>query len=144
VTPPPDSHPRLRLLRRLFLLACVLAWAGALTASHIPGPDLPEIHVSDKTLHVTGFLILTTLFWLTLSLHGRRRLGRIAIILLVMPVYAALDELTQPWFLRTADVHDWLADMIGALCALTILELAAAVLASNTSRDSVDGPDPRV
>lgn len=139
MTPPPEPypHPRLRLLRRLALFACVLAWACALTASHIPGPNLPDLRVGDKSLHLAGFLVLTSLFWLTLAGHGRRRAGRIALILLVMPLYAALDELTQPWFLRTADVHDWLADMAGAICALVVAEAAMAVLGRRGCSDSL-------
>jgi len=129
VTGPGLSHPPSLLgrWRRLVLAACIIAWAGALAASHVPPADLPEIHVGDKTLHVCGFFVLTGLFWLTLALYGRRRLGRAALVLLVMPLYAALDELTQPWFRRTADVHDWLADAAGAALALLVAEAAAAI-----------------
>jgi VanZ family protein len=140
----PSASARLPLLgrsRRWVLGACVLAWTGALVSSHAPAPRLPEIGVGDKGLHVAGFLVLTGLFWLTLAAHGRRRLARIAFVFPIMPLYAALDELTQPWFGRTCDLGDWLADAVGAACALALAELVGALVfrpqtAPESPRDS--------
>lgn len=115
---------RLRRFRKWILLACVVAWTGALTASHLPPQDIPQTGVSDKSLHFVGFFGLAGAFWLTLAGYGRRTPVRVVLVLLIMPAYAAFDELTQRYFQRTADFGDWTWDVIGTAAALLFAEIA--------------------
>jgi len=117
-----DMAEFLRRNRRWVLAACLFALACAFAASHIPAPDMPDIGVGDKRLHLAGFFGLGTLFWATLAAFGRRRWTRAALVLTVLPAYAALDELTQPYFRRSCDFHDWCFDLVGTLCALLLAE----------------------
>jgi VanZ family protein len=110
------------------LIILVIAWLGAITSTHIALPEFPRVEVSDKTLHVGGFSGLTMLFVLTLLAWRRRRIWRIAMTLTLLPAYAALDELTQPYFHRTCDIHDWLSDMAGMLIALAACETLIALV----------------
>ena len=69
------------------------------------------------------------LFWLTLTLYGRGGIARLLLVALVLSAYAAIDELTQPWFRRTADLEDWMVDSVGIVIALSVAEVSAAARA---------------
>ena len=128
----------LRRKKKWVRAACAAAWVCAFTASHIPGPKMPELNVGDKDLHLVGFLGLAGLFWATLAGFGCRRWPRVALVLTVLPAYAAFDELTQPYFQRTADVKDWAFDVLGTVCALALAEVVLWV-ASRRSAGSREG-----
>ena len=123
------SGARQRLpARRILMCVCVGLWIGAAVATHIP-PSGPLPAGPDLALHGGGFLTLTCVFWLTLRAYGHPRRRRVRWVLLVMPVYSGLDELTQPWFGRDAAWADWAADLVGASLALIVLELIHRALA---------------
>ena len=111
--------------RRLILSACLIAWSGALIATHIPAAHLPRAGVSDKVLHAAGYFIISGLFWLTLWAYGVTGAKRIGLIFFTMLAYAAIDEITQPLVGRDNSLGDWLADVTGTIIALILLELLA-------------------
>jgi VanZ family protein len=94
--------------------------------SHLRPEDLPHFQASDKALHGTGFFVLASLLWLTLRGFGKSLPTCLIAPIVNLAVYGALDELTQPYFNRTADIHDWLSDMLGALVAVGAWTLLAA------------------
>ncbi len=112
-----------------------------MTASHIPAPDMPDIGVGDKRLHLAGFFGLGILLWATLAAFGRRRRTRVGLVLTVLPVYAALDELTQPYFQRSCDLTDWCFDLIGAVCALVLAEVVWWFLSRRVPRGGRRPPE---
>jgi VanZ family protein len=122
--PVPRSRWHVRLSRIAHALL-VVAWLGAFTLSHIPADRLRGVEVSDKTLHLVGFGGLTTLLWIVLIFRRRPLWQRIALVLATMPIYGALDELTQPLppFHRSCDIHDWLFDCLGVIVSLCVLEI---------------------
>jgi hypothetical protein len=110
-----DSFNRLvELFRRDFLLApaelalaAVLGWSLLLPAS---GPDLP----------VAGaVLLLAVLVWLHVRTQDTRRPSRLAIVLALLPLGAALYPQGLPW-----PIHSWLA----LPCAVALLPLVVAGL----------------
>ncbi|MGA2265743.1 MAG: VanZ family protein [Phycisphaerae bacterium] len=103
--------------RRLMVVACVLGWVAALVATHVPGQDLPEFHVSDKTLHVVGYFGLATLFWFALTAYGVRFGIRLTVVICVLVTYGAVDEITQAPFHRSPEVGDWVGDVVGIVLA---------------------------
>ena len=112
-----------RGLRLAALVICIAAWIGAFVATHSPLPaPPPEMHVSDKTLHVAGYFALSSIFWLTLLAHGKAGKVRTLATGIVMSAYGALDEVTQPMFNRFASVDDWLADLCGIIIAVGLLQ----------------------
>jgi VanZ family protein len=116
--------------RRWILAGLILMWAAAFTTTHLPGPSLPKMHLSDKSLHAIGFFALSVTFLLTLRAYGVTRLRRDGLVLIVMPIYGAVDELTQglPFVGRTTDVRDWLFDIIGIAIALAVWEGIALLI----------------
>ncbi len=118
------SYPRWARRTAGWMLAT--AWAAALVATHVPLSGVGPMRTSDKVLHVIGYMGLGGLFWLTRRLHGRSIARRGLVVLPVLMLYGALDELTQPRFGRSADIIDWLADVTGIAMAVIVCELATA------------------
>ncbi len=111
-----------RTIRHLILGTFVLFWILAFVLTHVPGNDLPEFRLGDKWLHLIGFLGLGTMLLATLTSYRLTRFARLATMLAVLPIYAALDELTQPPFHRSCDFLDWTFDVLGVLAAALLVE----------------------
>jgi VanZ family protein len=116
------DHPRLHRWRKMHLGMFIAAILGAFIATHTPPADLPTLPASDKTLHFVGFLVLGSLLLLTLASYRVSRLHRVGLVIGLLATYAMIDETTQPFFRRTCDINDWLADMTGAVAAVVIVE----------------------
>jgi VanZ family protein len=99
-----------------------------LTGTH--WPKLPRIDVpgKDKTLHVVAYAILAGLLLNVLAKGTRlaRGVQIAAAAVAIVAVAGALDEWTQPYFGRTCDLLDWLADMAGAASVSIAYLLATA------------------
>ncbi len=134
---------KLRSLRHVILIGFLLSWLGAFGASHIPLEQLPEFGASDKTLHLVGFFLLGTGFWLTMLAFGSPMSRRVVVIVSAMTIYAALDEITQPLVNRYAAFDDWLADVVGVIAAVVVLEAGRwLVTASGHRAQSRKRPSP--
>ena len=79
---------------------------------------------SDKTLHFVAYAILAGLLWACARLRGMASLRATLTVMGVVAVWAAVDEVTQPFFYRAAEPLDWVYDMMGAAIGCAI----AAVL----------------
>jgi VanZ family protein len=101
------------------------------SATHYPrpqeilgsGPGVP----SDKTMHVVAYFLLAGLAAATLLARGRWTAGRVAWLAVGLVLFAAVDELTQPFFSRFADRLDWVGDCAGI--ALGLGAVAVVVMA---------------
>ena len=114
-------------LRRVMFGLCVLVWIGAWVVTHTPEGDLPHPDWGDSALHGVGYAVLAGALWSTLWAYGLPGWRRAVWTLLAMLVYAAADEITQPFSGRTASLSDWAADVGGTLVSLAILEALAWV-----------------
>jgi len=115
----------LRILHRCryaLLSLLVLLWAGAFTLTHLPPPAVPNFHAGDKTLHLVGYAGLASAFGVTMLAFGVERRRRLMLLFAIMLTYGAVDELTQPWFGRTADIVDWLHNAAGVVIAAGVVE----------------------
>ena len=121
-------------------------WLLAFIATHLPKIPQSMGRVSDKTLHSVSFLILGGL--LSWVLHGRITglVRHAAIVLLIIAVYGAVDELLQIPVGRHCDFQDWIADMLGGIFGLALFHLTyriARLLGSRgASRDSATVDEP--
>jgi VanZ family protein len=99
-------------------------WMGAFTATHIPNSSIPQsIHdLGHITLHIIGFLGLSSWFILTLVAFNISPLRRIITVLLIMTIYAAIDEYTQQFFGRGTSLLEWFIDTCATIVALVIWE----------------------
>lgn len=115
---------RLTLRQKIIIVILSTYWVALLIATHIPLPKIIyQAHVSDKWLHFLSFMNLVFLLWFSFrpddKVHWRQRL--VWLLLLVVCVYGGLDELTQPYFGRTCDLFDFLANVAAIITGLLIV-----------------------
>jgi len=122
-----SRRSRLYRRRRVMLAVLIVLWLLAFTATHIPGTKLSGLPASATVLHMSGYFVLALVFCLTMIAYGTSRLHRLAVIIPVVIFYAAMDELTQPYFHRSAQFPDWLADIAGAGIAILLCEVIFAI-----------------
>lgn len=82
----------------------------------------------DKLLHMASYTVLGLLAMLAYGSRWRRPAnGVIAVfsLFIMLATWGILDEATQPFFGRAADVIDWAYDVVGV-----VLGLAAGLVAS--------------
>jgi len=102
-------------------------WLMEFAATHAPiSKEVEALPGSDKHLHLGAYCVLSALlmFWNGFRAAGEWR--RVATVVLILAIYAAVDELLQPLFSRDAELLDWAADLAGAMLG--------AVVAFGTSR----------
>lgn len=75
---------------------------------------------SDKTLHFVAYGILAGLLWACARLRGMAPARATLVVIGVVAVWAAVDEVTQPFFYRAAEPLDWVYDMAGAALGCVI------------------------
>jgi VanZ family protein len=105
------------IARRAIPLWILLAiyWSGIFLLTHVPGPKLPVVPLSDKIEHFLAFGALGGLLYLTLWANNRARTELAFIVLLIGLSYGAFDELTQalPFVQRDCNFLDFCADSAG-------------------------------
>jgi len=109
--------------QKLTIIFLIIYWIGFGILAHIPVPEIVyQARVSDKWLHFLAYLGLTFLLWFSIKPQEKVRLGSLPvwIIFLILVIYGGLDELTQPYFGRTRDFGDFLANVIGIAAGLII------------------------
>lgn len=101
----------------MWKVALFIYWGMCFALTHLPVPDVPTPSVPhlDKAIHFGMYLGLSILLNRNFPTLGVR-----ALVILVG--YAALDELTQPYFHRDADWLDGLADTLGILLGMLIVK----------------------
>jgi len=113
--------------QRTLALAALLAYTLVLVVgTHMPHPpqELAELAGSDKRLHFAAYFVLAGLAAANLALRGWFHWRAILTLACGLATFAALDEITQPWVGREADLRDWLADQFGMVCGLAAFALA--------------------
>lgn len=118
----------MKLLRRhkSVLLALGIYWPFIFWLTHIPVPALArQSGMSDKTMHVMAYFVLTFLVWFAVSPYEKVRWNRAkhGFVVLAVIVYAALDELLQSRVGRSAEIYDFAANCLGVVLALGVLSI---------------------
>jgi len=119
------------LIRRqkAVIAALVLYWPALFVLAHIPVPQVVRAaHVSDKSLHLLAYMILTFLLWSAVRPLEKVRWRKAAVwwILAVVLVYGVCDECLQYFVAsRSMDPMDYLADVAGTVTALAVLAVTS-------------------
>jgi VanZ family protein len=122
---PPSFRIKLLAWLTLLMYLCV-----AVTLTHMAHPPQEMEHFWDKELHACGYAAYGTLLYIALGLTWPRVRFMWLVPILIMAAFAAADELTQPYFGRDCDIHDWMADMVGVCSAVLILAILRALFAT--------------
>jgi len=133
-------------LRRFLrpLAGLTAAYTGVLVfATHYPKPEqlLGTNLPSDKTLHFLAYGALGLLAAALVAVSGRWSARRVAALAAGLAAFAAIDEVTQPWFGRSAEPLDWVYDLIGLAAGITAIVAIVALNATlRSSRTRPGGP----
>lgn len=101
--------------------ALLLYWPLLFLLTHLPPSNVPSVGVShDKLAHFCAYFGLTFLLTLALLLLCRFRWELLLYAIVATALYGAIDELTQLFVGRTADLRDWLADVTGAIAGALV------------------------
>lgn len=127
----------------LFAFALIL-----LTATHWPGVSIHgPVARSDLWVHAAAYLGLGLLTLAVLAARGPLSRPRLRWICLALFAFAAADELTQPWFGRTADASDWFADAVGIMLAGVLGQVTSGICRRNPrvqgASDTRSGTSPQ-
>lgn len=119
------------MIRKLFIIS--LIWAVIiLIACAIPGSELPatpflRIPNFDKIVHACLYLPLAVVLGAEFDLSGKRLLQLFGPLftILIIAFYGGLIEILQEYLFvsRSADIADFLFDVIGGLAGLTLYYL---------------------
>jgi len=119
------------LIRRqkAVIAALVLYWPTLFVLAHIPVPQVVRAaHMSDKSLHLLAYMILTFLLWSAVRPLEKVRWRKAAVwwVLAVVLVYGVCDECLQYFVAsRSMDPLDYLADVAGTVTALGVLAVTS-------------------
>lgn len=98
-------------------------WIFLFSCTHMPRPEIPG-HGSDKVVHCIVFGVLTFFFWrFAESFERPQTRWFVWKALAILAAYAWLDEYLQQFVNRSTSFGDWIANMIGIVTVLTILEV---------------------
>lgn len=108
----------------------LLAAAYAITlvlATHYPKPEqlLGRYGYADKLLHFVAYFLLAVFVATAVWAAGRWSWRTAVAVAIALAVFGAIDEITQPYFSRTADVLDWAADCAGIAVGLVVVATAS-------------------
>jgi VanZ family protein len=119
------------MIRKLFIIS--LGWAILiLVLCAIPGNDLPSnpwfrIPQFDKIVHAVLYFPLAFMLGAEFELAGKTwlKIAGPAFTMLIVAVYGGIIEILQAklFINRSADVDDWMFDIIGGLAGLVVYYL---------------------
>lgn len=99
-------------------------WLACFIATHLPKVPSAVEAVSDKTWHFVAYSILSVLLAWALSRRYRGVFYHSGVVMGIIAVYGVIDEVLQIPVGRHCDLHDWMADMIGAICGCAAFHIA--------------------
>ena len=109
----------MRAVRVLLWVLCAAYWVALFTLTHVPRvPVQFRGDLGDKVGHLLAYAVLAGVLYLAMWASRSRRGRPAAFIIVVTFVYAAMDELTQPFVGRECEFLDWVADAVGVLAAV--------------------------
>jgi hypothetical protein len=112
----------------LALITLGLYWMGLGALTHMPPQHMPHSGLGDKLGHAAAFCLLGALLYSTLWLLRPMSRGLWWKTLLIVLIYGALDEWTQPLTRRTCDLWDWVCDAAGVSVAVLTLSMVRFIV----------------
>jgi hypothetical protein len=105
-----------QMIQRKYLVWAILITISVVILTHIPQEALRidlGMFGMDKIIHLGAYSVISLFSFLAVN-PGKRYLGWM-IVLSVLFLLAAADEITQPLVGRTCSFYDFLADGIGII-----------------------------
>ncbi|MCK4960594.1 MAG: VanZ family protein [Planctomycetes bacterium] len=111
---------------KYIIAALAVYWPALFILTHIPVPGIArQSGMSDKTMHILAYMVLTFLAWLAVSPYKKVNWREVKVwaILAVIVWYGLFDEWFQGRVGRSANLMDFYADLVGAMAGLAIMSI---------------------
>ncbi|MCE2503875.1 MAG: VanZ family protein [Chlorobi bacterium] len=110
----------------IYVLPLILYCTGLFLFISLPDPQMPsfDFDFADKLNHVGAFFVMTILAYRAGSwMMKERKIGQLILIAtLFSALYGAGVEIQQMFVPeRSAEIADWLADIVGVLLAIPVI-----------------------
>jgi hypothetical protein len=108
---------------RITIVLLTFYWLTLIILAHIPMPlYVQKAGVSDKSLHIFAYLILTFLLWFAIRPDEKVSWRKSAVwwVFIIVTGYGAVDEVVQSLVGRTCDAMDIAANITGILTGLLL------------------------
>jgi VanZ family protein len=109
-------------------------WLGMFGGTHWPTPPHTPFGNADKWMHFGAYCGLAFLLSIAVGMRRPVSLAVMLAIVVLLAVYGALDETTQPWVGRDCDLWDWVADVAGVLVGIGCYRLGSLAWRPRSSR----------
>lgn len=122
---------------KLLYIPLLVYWMILLTATSLPGNELPKTGINDKIEHFSAYLVLS--LFLAFVLRIQKKFKKIRdkstlYTLIIVAVYAAADELHQLYIPgRDCQLGDWIADFLAAIIATVAINFIFKHLTNKSS-----------
>jgi VanZ family protein len=113
-----DSQPR---LRRTLTVVLVAYWLTLFVLTHLPPERALSTGIGDKVMHMLAYALLAALVQAYLRMRHRKPSSSGMTALSVCMIYGIIDEVTQRFVGREAELMDWMADTSGAATAVVVM-----------------------
>ena len=112
--------------RKLFSVMLAIYWVGIFVVTHIPVPKWTRnMGMSDKTMHVVAYMLFGFLLWFAVSFDEKANWRKLKpwLILAIVLIYGAVDEVLQRFVGRSMDALDFASDAGGVAAAMLTVTL---------------------
>lgn len=103
-------------------------------------PTVPSLGLAagrlpiDKAVHFVLYGVFGALVGITNYFHPLSFRWPVTRLFFALMMFAAIDELSQPFFTRNCDLRDWIADIAGAAFGLLVSTIAIRLFRCRPSR----------
>lgn len=123
--------------KRIIALTLACYWLAMFIGTHIPIKQMERLpKFSDKVMHFGAYAGLAFLFALWRASRRGWNNWSPLVVLFVMALYGVADELLQKPVNRSAEVADFMADMLGSATGIAVFYVMQRRLRSLLSRPS--------
>ena len=116
----------------ILAVALVLAWWGLMfLGTHMPMPPKTHVSMNDKLQHAAAYAGLAFLMLIMARAFRGRQWSTYLAVIAIGAAYGVADELTQLLIPnRSAELLDWVADLVGLVLGATTFALVDLALLS--------------
>lgn len=107
--------------KRIIALTLACYWLALFIGTHMPIQQMEKLpKFSDKLMHFGAYAGLSFLFALWRASGRGWKNWSPLFVLFVMAIYGIADELLQKPVNRSAEVADWIADILGSAAGIVV------------------------